>query len=80
MKLTKKAQDVLDRVNAGEHPNDIEEAQDWSCSDGFCYGIYEGGYIRPETILIEEDLERVNNAIKVLGEFKDIWEKISIEF
>lgn len=80
MKLTQKAQGVLDRVNTGEHPNDIEEAEEWSCSDGFCYGIYEGGYIKPESILEDEDLERVKNAIKVLGEFKDLWEQISIEF
>lgn len=80
MKLTKKAQEVLDRVNAGEHPNDIREAEEWSCSDGFSYGLYEGGYIRPETILEGEDLERVQKAIKDLGEFKKLWEKISIEF
>ena len=80
MQLTTKAQKVLDRVNKGEHPNDIEEAEEWSCSDGFSYGLYEGGYIRPETILVGEDLEKVKEAIKVLGEFKDIWEQISIEF
>lgn len=79
MKLTPKAQEVLDRVNAGEHPNDIEEANEWSCSDGFSYGLYEGGHIDPATILVGEDLERVQKAIKDLGEFKALWEKISIE-
>lgn len=84
MQLTTKAQEVLDRVERGEHPNDILEEYsadtDWSCSDGFSYGLYEGGYIKPELILEGEDLDKVKEAIKTLGEFKDIWEKISIEF
>lgn len=83
MKLTQKAQVVLDRVNAGEHPNDMEEIaeiMDWSCSDGFEYGLWDGGYIKPELILVGEDLERVQNASKVLEEFKSLWEKISYEF
>ena len=85
MKLTQKAQKVLDAVNAGVHPNDLSEMEGydvahWSCSDGFSYGSYEGGYINPEDILVDEDLERIQKAIKDLGEFKELWEKISIEF
>lgn len=80
MELTKEAAEVLARVEAGESPNEIEEAEAWSCSDGFEYGLYEGGYIKPESILVGKDLERVKEAIRVVGEFKDLWQKISIEF
>ena len=84
MKLTKIAEEVLTRVGEGEQINNILEEYsdktDWSCSDGFGYGLYEGGYIRPELIVEGEDLEKLQEAIRLVGEFKSVWDKISIEF
>lgn len=88
MELTKEAQSVLDEVNKGTHPNDMEDmggdlymlVSSWSCSDCFCYGIWDGGYIKPEMILKGEDLAKVKEASEILEEFKDLWRRISIEF
>lgn len=80
MELTQEALKVVARVNAGEHPNDIEEAEKWSCADGFGYGIWDGGYINPADILEGDDLVAVQDAIKTLRPFKELWEQISIEF
>ena len=84
MELTEKAQKVLDKFNEGVDIQDDEELieimQEWSCSDGLEYGLYEGGYVKPEDILVGESLKEVQNAVKVLGEFKELWHKISLEF
>lgn len=85
MELTKEAQAVLDAVNAGQHPNELEgelykHVTSWSCSDGFGYGLYEGGYIKPEMIVAGEDLVKLQEAVKTVGEFKELWQKISMEF
>ncbi len=81
MKLTKLAQEVFDRVQNGEHPNDINEEFDfpWCCGDGFGYCIFDGGYIKPEDIVEGEDLLRVKYALKIVEEFKKIVDTIQIE-
>ena len=76
MELTKKAQDVLSKIKNGENINIMEEASEWSCSDGLWYGL-TNGYIDPAKILIGEDLEKVNEAIKTLEKFESLWEDIS---
>lgn len=82
MKLTKLAQEIIDKVNNGEDINDITQDIElpWMCSDGFEYGIYDGGYIKPEDILEGEDLVKVNEAIAIVGEFRDIYNQINPEF
>lgn len=40
-------------------------------TDDLWYDIFEGGYIKPEKLLKnKEDIEKVNNAIKTLLEFR----------
>jgi hypothetical protein len=79
MQLTKKAQKVLDLVESGTDVNEIPEAEKWSCGDGFEYGLWDGGYIKLESILEGEDLKRAQEASKVLEEVRDLWQKISME-
>lgn len=84
MELTEKAQRVLDEFNKGIDVQDNEELieimQEWSCSDGFEYGLIDGGYVKPEDILKGKSLEDFQNALKVYKEFKELWDKISLEF
>lgn len=45
-------------------------------SDDFWYDLTDGGYLNPEEILEnKEDVDRVNEAIKVLQEFRDSCEE-----
>ena len=40
-------------------------------TDGFWYMLVDGGYIKPEDALVnEEDIKRVRDAINVLKEYK----------
>ena len=88
LQLTQKIKDVLKKVDAGEHPNELSDGDDAiaqtireiSCSDGFEYGLWDGGYINLEDILEGESLEKAKKASELLREVKDIWEKIAIEF
>ncbi|MFX0208807.1 MAG: hypothetical protein ACFFDT_22685 [Candidatus Hodarchaeota archaeon] len=82
MQLTKLAQRALDRVEAGEDINEIQDELgfEWGCSDGFWFGITDGGYIDPKEILVGEDLERVQEALETLIEFEKLMKKISPEF
>ena len=46
-----------------------ENAEIIDTSD-FWYDLFDGGYIEPEKLLInEEDIEKINNAIKILKRF-----------
>lgn len=88
MKLKQNILDVLEKIEAGENPNELSEGDDTiaktinevSCGDGFGYGLYEGGYIRPESFYEGDDLQKMKDAIALVGEMKKVWEKISIEF
>jgi len=41
----------------------------------FYYDLFEGGYISPKKLLVDkEDTDRVNEAIRVIEEFKDALE------
>jgi len=40
-------------------------------TDDFWYDLTDGGYIKPENILLsDEDIEKVKNALSVLTEWK----------
>lgn len=46
----------------------------------FWYDLFDGGYIKPEELLENSsDITKVNNAIKVLKEFRDTLEEIMEE-
>ena len=81
MQLTKKAEELLRAIeNEEELSEELSNFQEEiSCSDGFEYGLIDGGYIKPEKILEGEDLIKFNEALKVYKELKEIWEKISCE-
>ena len=52
------------------HEDDIPYTSDWG------YDLFEWGYLKPENILKkQEDIDEVNNAIKVLEKYKAIWDK-----
>jgi hypothetical protein len=45
-------------------------------TDDFWYDLFEGGYIKPETLLESgEDIKKVRDAITLLREFKGHAEK-----
>ena len=83
MELTDDAQKVLDYLNEGKDPEEsidiIALMDSWFCSDGFEYGLIEGGYIKPEDILKGESLKKFNEALIAYKEFKDLWQKISYD-
>lgn len=40
-------------------------------TDDFLYDLFEGGYIKPEKILVNtEDIEKVLDAVKTIKEFE----------
>lgn len=85
MEYTEDVKKVLAAVEAGTSPNEMEGELEqivgsWSCSDGFEYAIYEGGYAKPEQFFVGEDLEKMKAAIALVGEFKNLWRDVSIEF
>ncbi len=47
--------------------NKVEEPE---ASSDFYYDLFEGGYIKPEKMLVEkEDAKKVNDAIKLVKKF-----------
>jgi hypothetical protein len=41
----------------------------------FFYDLFDGGYIDPSLILVEEDAARVNEAIRLILEFRETLEE-----
>ena len=88
LQLKQSIKDVLEKVEAGENPNELSEGDseiaktinEISCSDGFGYGLWDGGYINVESFFEGETLKEAQKAVELLGKMKDIWEKASIEF
>lgn len=88
LELTQKVKNVLKKINAGEYPNDLSDGNDEiaqtiievSCSDGFEYGLWDGGYIKLEDILEGKSLKKAKKASEILKKVRDVWEEISIEF
>jgi hypothetical protein len=81
MKLTELAQKLKDqKYNDQELSDDTNEL---ACSCGgecFCYSLFEGGYLKPEQWIEGDDLVRLKDAIKVVEEFKNIFEQLQEEF
>lgn len=85
--LTKEAKNILDKVNdLGIHPNDEDEwttdemnfIESISCSNGFWYGLNDGGYIKPEDIFEEAKVRELTKS--ELSQLEEVWRQISIEF
>lgn len=82
--LTPKAKEILDFGGSYSIPDDREDlfgfASDMACSDGFGYGLFDGGYINAKVIIADEkQLNEITEAIKLLRKFKTVWEQIAAE-
>ncbi len=40
------------------------------CTDDLWYDLFDGGYLKPETLLEDHDAAKVNAAIKVIQDFR----------
>lgn len=82
-KLKKEAQEILDLGgfdNLEEGSELFEFSNELACSDGFGYGLFEGGYIRPEQIIEPSpELDELKKAIKLVAEYKELHETIAME-
>jgi len=81
MKLTKYAEEL--RLNVEENAERTQGADELACCMGgesFGYALYEGGYLKPEQWIEGEDLIKLQEAIKLVGKFKDIVEILHDEF
>jgi len=48
-------------------------------TDDFWYDLFDGGYIKPEELLVDKnDIEKVKSAISVLEDFKEQLEENGI--
>lgn len=46
------------------------DAEDMSTTEPY-YDLFDGGYIKPEDLLEEEDAKRVNEAVALIQQFFD---------
>lgn len=71
MQLTKLAQSLKEAINNDQELTP-EQEELFTCmgSECFCYSLFDGGYLKPENFIQGEDLKRVQDAVKVLSEFK----------
>jgi hypothetical protein len=44
----------------------------------FFYDLFDGGYIEPSDLLVAEDAKRVNEAVRLILEFRDRLEEEGI--
>ena len=80
MKLTKLAEELKKaRENNLELTQDQENLADCAGTEGFGYALFEGGYIRPDDWVEGEDLVKLNEAIKIVWEFKNLFENLATE-
>lgn len=82
--LKPKAQEILNlggSYNIPENREDLQEfADNLACSDGFGYGLFDGGYIHPSDIIEDENqLKQLQEAILLVGKYKTLWERIATE-
>lgn len=54
--------------------DNIEDKVTEQATSDFWYDFFEGGYIKPENYLIEEDAKKVEEARKLLIGFREIIE------
>ena len=87
MQFTENAKKTQELVQKGHHPNDIENdnigemggfVNNISCSDGFWYGLTDGGYIELTKLLEGDDLQKAQEAVKLLQKVEEVWQEISI--
>lgn len=79
---------MAQRIMDLDEDDDIENYQDLldfsydiSCSDGFGYGLFDGGYIHPSDIYEDnEALEELQEAILLVAKYKEDWEQLSSEY
>ena len=60
-----------------------KDAEPQGSSNGFWYDLTDGGYIKPEEVLAsKEQIDKVENAIKVLQDFESaLWDNnLLLEF
>ena len=80
MKLTKLAEELKKaRENDSELTQDQENLADCAGTEGFGYALFDGGYIRSEDWVEGKDLVKLDEAIKLVGEFKDLFESLATE-
>ena len=80
--LTKTAESLrLAREEGAEELTDAEEALA-TCmgSEDFSYALFEGGYLHPEHWVQGESLEKLREAIALVGEFKKLVKRLHEEF
>lgn len=60
-----------------------QDAEPLCCSDGFWYGLIEGGYVEPSEVLADQDqIDKLNEAIALVASFQaaleaaDLWEEM----
>ena len=54
-----------------------KDAETITTDDPF-YDMFDGGYIKPEDVLEDQDAQKVNDAIKTIQEFLDEGQKAGI--
>lgn len=75
MKIKKPLQKLLNEENWDE----LHEQLGGSTEE-FWYAVAHGGYIKPEKILEDkDDLKRVQDAIKTLKEFEEVYQDLGLE-
>lgn len=80
MKLTQLAQSLRDaRSEERELTQQEEELACCAGSDGFFYGLGQG-YIKPEQWITGKDLKLLQDAIKIVQEFSNIYDELAEEF
>ena len=82
--LAQKLSEFRKEVNNSEAdydlPKELEVIATCMGSEGFSYSLYEGGYLKLEDWIEGEDLDRLKQAIAIVGEFKDLVESLHEEF
>lgn len=66
--------------NDGYPDSEMEYLATMMGSENFSYALYEGGYLKPEAYIEGEDLIKLQAAIKLVEQFKDIVEELHEEF
>lgn len=80
MKLTKAAEELkLHKEEGAERTQRADELAQCMGSENFGYALYEGGYLRPQEWVEGEDLEKLKDAIRLVGQFKNLVESLHDE-
>ncbi len=81
MELTKLAQELKSaRDDGGALTPEQERLASCAGSENFGYALFEGGYIKVKDWVKGDDLKRLEEAIKLVEDFKQIFEELQEEF